>query len=83
MNLSVLGNASHNSLSILPVMLKESKVRKATLTPSKAPDLHSAMKAVRLVALGVRTVAMDAIWDHAVCALGKGGVSLACLRLEM
>lgn len=40
-------------------METESKVRYATTTPSRAPDLHSAIKSARLVALGVTRSARE------------------------
>lgn len=68
-NLRLLGSASSSSLSILPVTPAESNVRYATETPSRAPDLHSAMKSCLLAAFGWRTCAMSEMVDHATWAL--------------
>lgn len=65
----LLGRAATISASTLPVMENESKVRKATETPSNAPDAHSTRKSARFVDLGTTMSAISPIAAHVECAL--------------
>lgn len=64
-----IGRALTSSSSKLPVIEAESKVRYATTTPSSLPDLHSAMKSARFVAVGVTSSAMSPSEFQVECAL--------------
>jgi hypothetical protein len=58
-NFNEAGRALTTSSSMSPVIEAESKVRYATTTPSSFPDLHSAMKSARFVAVGVTSSAIS------------------------
>jgi hypothetical protein len=56
-------------MSILPVMVTESKVRYAATTPSKAPLLHSSTNSSRLVELGATRSAISERASNSFLAL--------------
>lgn len=63
------GRAATSSSSIKPVIATDWNVLYATLTPSKAPDLHSSMNSSRERDLGSMTSAIENNEDHASWAL--------------